>query len=382
MNKRDVKGAIIILLLVFYTIIFRNHIVDKFPNMNYAITSAFMAFMVAIGYLLFGYQKFKFNSIKRHVLILVFIVFILYFIMIYGIGVFTGYERSSYDLSFTGVFNNIFGLILYIVASEMIRYIFISANRDKKYLIILFTLMLTLIEFNLTFERMNDVNFESLFYLVTTTVVPVFAKNMLLSYLSYNLGPVPPTTYNIIMSIYIFIIPIVPNISNYFISILGIIIPFIIYIFASRLLTEYYDKTTPEFNHRVFSFMDIPIGILIVVLALFISGISRFYLIGVASESMSPYINKGDAVLIDKKVLIKDMKKGDVVAYQNGDKVIIHRIVKIDKNADGVIIVDTKGDANNTSDNVELKDDDIIGKMVLKVPVIAWPTVWIKERFG
>ena len=148
------------------------------------------------------------------------------------------------------------------------------------------------------------------------------------------------------------------------------------------MLTEYYDKTTPEFNHRVFSFMDIPIGIIIVTLALFISGIFRFFLIGVASESMSPYINKGDAVLIDKSIPIKDMKKGDVIAYQNGDKVIIHRIVTIDTNKDGVIIVDTKGDANNTNDNVELRDEDIIGKMVLKIPYIAWPTVWLKERFG
>ena len=382
MNKRDVKGAFVIILLVVYTILFRNLIADNFPNMYYAITSAFIAFIAFLSYLFFGYQKFKFNSIRKNVLILVFIVMVVYFILIYGIGFFTGYERSKYDLSFTGIFNNIFGLSLYIIASEIFRYIFISANRDKKYLAVLISIILSLIEFNLTFTTLGEVTVESMFYLITTTVVPVIVKHILLSYLCYNLGHVPAIVYNLIMSIYMFVIPVVPNISNYFISLLGIIIPFIIYIFSSRMLTEYYDKTTPEFNHRVFSFMDIPIGIAIVVLALFISGIFRFFLIGVASESMSPYINKGDAVLIDKSIKIKDMKKGDVIAYQSGDKVIIHRIVTIDTNKDGVIIVDTKGDANNVKDNVELKDEDIIGKMVFKIPYIAWPTVWLKERFG
>ena len=179
-----------------------------------------------------------------------------------------------------------------------------------------------------------------------------------------------------------FIIPVLPSINNYFVSMLGIIIPFIIYVFTSRMLTEYYDKTTPEFNHRVFSIIDIPIGILIVVIIIFISGMFRYFLIGVASESMTPTILKGDAILVDKSVKVDDMNIGDVIAYNNGDKVIIHRIVSITNNDEGIKVVDTKGDANNTNDNVELKDDDIVGRMIIRVPYLAWPTIWFREVFG
>lgn len=382
MNKRDVRGTFIILLLVIYTIVFRNYIADKYVDMYYAITSAFMAFTLAISFIFFGYHKLKFNSVKKNTIILLFIVLVVYFIAIYGIGYVTGYEQNTNDLSLNGIVNNVLGVVILITTTELLRYIFISSNRDKKYLIILFTIIISLIEFNLSFENIKDVSLQSIFYLTTTTIIPIFVKNMLLSYLSYNLGFIPCIIYNVVMSIYMFIIPVLPNINNYFVSMLGIIIPFIIYVFTSRMLTEYYDKTTPEFNHRVFSIIDIPIGILIVVIIIFISGMFRYFLIGVASESMTPTILKGDAILVDKSAKVDDMNIGDVIAYNNGDKVIIHRIVSITNNDEGIKVVDTKGDANNTNDNVELKDDDIVGRMIIRVPYLAWPTIWFREVFG
>jgi signal peptidase I len=338
--------------------------------------------MVFIAFLLFGYKRCKINNIKRNVTILVFIVTTIYFIGIYGIGILTGYKTTNFEYSIKGVFDSSFGIIVYIACAEFLRYIFISGNRDKKYLIVLFTIVATLIEINLTLDFSNIGGIVSIFNLITKAILPAFAKNLLLSYLSYNLGVVPPLIYNIIMSIYMFVVPVFPNLNDYVVSLLGILLPYAIYIFASRMISEYYDEATPEFNHRVFNVVDIVIGFIVLVLVIFISGYFRFQLIGIASGSMYPSIKKGDAVMVDKKQKIEDLKVGDIIAYRKDDRIIIHRIVSKEMNQDGIIAVDTKGDANNTNDNVEVTDNELVGKITFTIPYLAWPTVWLTERIG
>ena len=382
MNQRDIRGIILLIVMVLFTIIYRTILINRFSHISYALISAFMILMVFIAFLLFGYKKCKINKIKRNVTILVFIVTTIYFIGIYGIGILTGYKTTNFEYSIKGVFDSSFGLIVYIACAEFLRYIFISGNRDKKYLIVLFTIVATLIEINLTLDFSNIGGIVSIFNLITKAILPAFAKNLLLSYLSYNLGVIPPLIYNIIMSIYMFVVPVFPNLNDYVVSLLGILLPYAIYIFASRMISEYYDQTTPEFNHRVFNVVDIVIGFIVLVLVIFISGYFRFQLIGIASGSMYPSIKKGDAVMVDKKQKIEDLKVGDIIAYRKDDKIIIHRIVSKEMNQDGTIAVDTKGDANNTNDNVEVTNNELVGKITFTIPYLAWPTVWLTERIG
>ena len=42
-------------------------------------------------------------------------------------------------------------------------------------------------------------------------------------------------------------------------------------------------------------------------------------------------------------------------------------------------IYTTKGDANNTEDNVEIKVKNIKGKVIVKIPYISYPSVFISE---
>lgn len=382
MNQRDIRGIILLLIMVFFTILYRSILINHFSHISYALISAFMILMVFIAFLLFGYQKCKINNIKRNVIILVFIITTIYFIGIYGIGILTGFKFTSFDYSIKGIFNSTFGLIIFIICTEFLRYIFISGNRDKKYLIVLFTIVATLIEINLTLDFSNIGSIVSIFNLITKAILPAFAKNLLLSYLSYNLGVVPSLIYNIIMSSYFYFIPVFPNLNDYVVSLLGILLPYAIYIFASRMISEYYDKTTPEFNHRVFNVVDIVIAFIVLVLVVFISGYFRFQIVGIASGSMNPVIKKGDAVMLDKKQKVEDLKVGDIIAYKKDDRIIIHRIVSKEMNQDGIIAVDTKGDANNTNDNVEVTDNELVGKVTFTIPYLAWPTVWLTERIG
>ena len=77
----------------------------------------------------------------------------------------------------------------------------------------------------------------------------------------------------------------------------------------------------------------------------------------VSSNSMMPTFKKGDIIIVKKE---KDYEKGDIITYKlENNYLITHRI--IEKYEDVFI---TKGDNNNTKDEKEVKQEDIIGKVI------------------
>ena len=75
------------------------------------------------------------------------------------------------------------------------------------------------------------------------------------------------------------------------------------------------------------------------------------------------------------------LKKGDIIAYSNGKLIIVHRIKKINGTGKNTTYV-MKGDANNGNDPRDINKSQIKGRVVYKIPVIAWPTVWLTELFN
>lgn len=65
-------------------------------------------------------------------------------------------------------------------------------------------------------------------------------------------------------------------------------------------------------------------------------------LANVLSGSMEPTFSKGTLLLVKET---KDIKNGDIVVYQSGKELIVHRVIA--QNGDTII---TKGDANNVQD--------------------------------
>ena len=77
----------------------------------------------------------------------------------------------------------------------------------------------------------------------------------------------------------------------------------------------------------------------------------------VQSNSMSPIFRKRDIIIIQEQ---KEYKIGDIVTYKaNTGELITHRI--IEKTENGFY---TKGDNNNTKDEKEIYNQDVIGKVV------------------
>ena len=82
----------------------------------------------------------------------------------------------------------------------------------------------------------------------------------------------------------------------------------------------------------------------------------------VASDSMSPTIVKGDAIIIKE---CEQYYLGDIVTYQDKTNYVTHRIVEVD--GDSFV---TKGDSNNVNDANPVQLGTIYGKVILTVPTL------------
>ena len=124
----------------------------------------------------------------------------------------------------------------------------------------------------------------------------------------------------------------------------------------------------------------IPLITFLIVLVLLISGISKFKLIAIASNSMSPTYKRGDAVIYEK-LSIDEFEVGDVLAFQKNSIVVTHRITKIWKQGNQYYFT-TKGDNNNTEDNFHVEEKDALGRVRFIFKYIGYPTVIVSEYFG
>jgi signal peptidase len=115
-------------------------------------------------------------------------------------------------------------------------------------------------------------------------------------------------------------------------------------------------------------------AVIVVVLALLVSlfpifGGFKFFI--VRSGSMAPAIKTGSVVMVKPET---DYKIGDVISFSLDGKNEIpttHRIKEI-KIKNGVQKFVTQGDANNAPDMVEIEKENIIGKVILTVPLAGY----------
>lgn len=93
----------------------------------------------------------------------------------------------------------------------------------------------------------------------------------------------------------------------------------------------------------------------------------------VLSGSMEPTLAVNDLVVVEAE---EDYDVGDVVVFQNGKDLIIHRVVKKDGEE-----FTTRGDANNADDD-PINLSEIKGKMIFKIPFIGLIFKWLKTLPG
>ena len=93
----------------------------------------------------------------------------------------------------------------------------------------------------------------------------------------------------------------------------------------------------------------------------------------VLSGSMEPTLSVNDLVIVREADCYE---KGDIVVYQSGSSLVVHRIISID--GDEIV---TQGDANNTQDEPILVSH-IKGKAVAHIPFVGALIRFLKTQVG
>ena len=379
-SKRMLKNYLICFLILAYTLVYKFFIFSNFMKYSSLITASFLVVVFGLSIILLGLRKDKIGYMSQNLLRVVVLYLGLAFLIMYGLGFIIGFLRNAYSRSFVSLLDNLFAPVMVILLVEGIRYVVIWANRDKKVFIALFTLLLAFFEIMITARNVDYSNLTSVFSLFATIILPVIIKNSVMSYLCYHSGYRVPLVYRLVMDTYFIIVPILPNIGEYLNSMILIALPLLIYIHCFTLVDERTHKVEHVFETYQFSIFDIPTTIIIVTLACLISGFFPHYMIGIGSSSMSPSVNRGDAVVIKKVNKNTKLKVGDIIAYKEDKITIVHRIHEL-RTFNGKEAYLTKGDANNGTDNYLVTRSHVKGVVKLRVPFIAYPTIWLSEMF-
>ena len=183
------------------------------------------------------------------------------------------------------------------------------------------------------------------------------------------------------MELPVYIIPIVPNINEYFKTIIELLLPAYI---LWRTYKEFGSKKGKSDIRRSFIVQRVTTVILLIFLTVTIaltSGAFKYYALAIGSDSMNPKIKKGDVVIVEKipQDNIGSLKVGEVLVYKYNDIVVVHRIIKMEKINDNYYFR-TKGDNNNTEDAWTIDQVSVVGKAVTMIPYAGIPTVWLSEE--
>lgn len=364
------------LVLLIFIVIFKMFVLNNYIEYS-LFTAAFslLAFSIIL-YFIYGKVRDK-NYLKPISIKIVIISLLVYFLIIYLLGFFLGFSYSLLDRNILKTLKNIFPYLLLFSSIEFSRYIILKQCTKKSQIIIL-TIEFMILNIIIGISGVGLVGFKKIFIVVSTLVLPIIANEALCTYLSYKISYVPSLIYRLVIELYMFVVPFTPNLGNYLNSVFSLILPFSVY-FENRKALIYKEKYSAKSKKTIRNILMIVfISFLLGIIAI-TSGIFKYQLVAIVSESMEPTYYRGDAVIIEKKEA-KDVKEGDILAFNLGTGIITHRVTKISNNNNVYTFV-TKGDNNKTEDIYEIHNEHVIGTIKYIMKYAGYPTVIVNDLF-
>lgn len=382
MQKEKIKLYILEILL--FTFLFIALIISK--RITYITLAIFLTTYTIL--LKITIKKKKILSIYKKQIFISMILFGIIYIGLFYIFGFYEYDFSKSPTSFglKTIYRYILPLTLIIITTEEIRQTFITQNGTIKILKKQLDISKTILFINtvlidiLIYIRLYDIKkLDDFLTIIGFITFASISCNMLYNYITKRCGNKSVIIYKLITILYIYIIPIIPNMYIYFRSFLRMIYPYIIYL----IIENTYSKTNSKlaYKNKSKNIITIPTTLILTTLiTMLISCQFKYGILVIGSESMTPTINIGDTIIY-KQYKNQIIKKGDIIVFNNNGIKTIHRVTKIE-NINNKTRYTTKGDANELEDIGYITKEDIIGIKKLKIKYIGYPTIWIRELFN
>lgn len=333
--------------------------------------------MLVLFKFLFGFEKDR-HRYWKCICIEIAICLLTYFLLYYLLGVLIGFAKVGNYWTIDNIIHIMLPLILTIILKELLRYMMLVKSEGSKLLIVITTLFCITLDLSGLFNEYVFISPYSAFSFLAVTVIPIISTNIFCSYSSYKAGYKPTLFYLLIKSLYVYIAPIIPNPNEYFYSIIELIVPMI---FMYRIFRFFQMERDEEVLRDYYKKKLVPLiipTIIVVIIVYLTSGYFRYHAIAIGSGSMTPNINKGDVVVIEKDKDYDKIDIGQVIAYRKGNVIVVHRLIKKIE-VDDKYYFYTKGDANESEDNYVITEDMFIGIVNIRIPYIGYPAVWVNS---
>ena len=366
-------------LIVFNVVLIVFFILNSFiwNILNYKSSVLLLIILALFDKFFLGLEKDNHRFIKD-IVFNILIITLTFFILFYLFGLFIGFVRTTNYYSWYGFSNIIIPYIIVIILKEFLRYQLISKSGNNKKLIVLLFITFLLFDITSGVKIMSWKTGYDVFMFFAMTVFPAVSTNITCFYIAKKVGYKPNILWLLFLNLYGVLLPIVPNTGLYVGTMINFLFPLILLYNVYYFFNSKKGDVPLRDRKLMLSFVVPTAAIFILTVVYFVSGFFRYYAITIATGSMIPNIYKGDIVVIDRKTNISQIKEGQVIAYKREDRIIVHRVVNIEKVGETYYFY-TKGDANNAKDNYIVYEDMIVGTVNSKIPYIGLPTVWLNE---
>ena len=377
---KKIKNLDLVILAILYVFA---RIAIQFTNNKIFGTINIIVWLALLVYLLIanknthkriGNTKFYLKSIALAIVAYLLAFFIMGFVI--------GFSRSGYDRSLHGIFMNILKYILPIIGIELFRSNVLIPNKEKKSVIIIFTIILILMELDYSLIYNNLRNTERFFQYIATRVLGVITYNIVFSFLVFKGSHAMNLIFRIPKELFILVMPFYP--SNWFMdSVFNLLTPAILY-FLYRYIITYREKHKVSRRTQGISKTGLIFAVVFsVLLMLFMLGFFKCEPIGILSNSMYPTYSRGDMLIYEKfdESHLKNLEKGSIIIYRTGNQTVAHRVVNVIQE-NGETLYQTMGDNNNAPDVKYVKISQIQGVYRFHIKYIGYPSVWLHDFFS
>ena len=318
------------------------------------------------------------NYTKSTITKMVISILLAFFITIYILGLLLGFHKTVASWNFQYIINVVVLETIVIMIEEIIRYIICRNMIHQKIPVIIYSAILAFLNIIIEINGFDLTNHESVFIFITTIIAPVIAREAVCSYLTYKVSYLPSLIYKELITMYQFILPIIPNLGNYLYAVSHTALPYIIFLLTRKTI-NYKENEKEYVKKSPWNIATVPLLALLLILVLLVSGTMSHTLIAIGSNSMKPIYERGDAIIY-ATTDTKKLQVGEIIAFKKEGKIITHRIINIQKK-DSSYVIQTKGDANNAPDSFQVKEDEVLGVVKYSIKYLGYPTIWFNDLY-
>ena len=310
------------------------------------------------------------------------------------VGLFTGFGKSPVSFTPTFIAINIIYVSTNLLGMEFSRAYLMKSYGLKRPILTLGIITLFYMNLSTPFKGVPGL-FDSsdllpLVDYMGSDFFPIFAENLLSSYLALLGGPIASLAYRAPLKAFQWFVPILPDLTWGFKALLGVMPPMLGFVYVNQAVTHrdlrrigikirVRRPTRQKRQERAerssligWTFVSV-IGILMV---WFSTGLLGVYPTIPLSGSMRPTMEVGDlAILV--KTPPEEIKVGDIIHFWREGEMVMHRVYEIRTGGERLFV--TKGDANTVPDSEIVYPAQIRGKVIKFIPKLGWASIYLKE---